>query len=508
MEVTQHKSSFAREWAPILILVAILLISRLPAIFHPMQINLDESQMLAQAMRYQEDFVPWRSVDGTTSGPLNTWYLILFRRLGFSYGYSQVHAVAAITYILIVFTGYLAARRLLGRQYAICGAIAATVWLAVNQGDDFIHYSSELVPCLLINLALVFASRAYRSQLLGAACLGLVPWSKLQATPIALALGFWLVARVFLGDGPKVSFRWSRALGLMAASIVPTGAFLLLIFFGGAWEDFWNSYVTANLYYAGPFSISRILSRLGVIAFSSEMAPWLVVLASVWLLHLWRRGFYLPSGHSAWLDPAILAWLLVAATLFACARPLTNWPHYVILFLPALQLLTAATCRSCFAIAPATAFRVTGLVALTYFITQVKDIQFPVRPPSNPPAEVVQAINEVAPPGAKVHVWGWFPSIYIQRQQAPLTRQTISHYLSTSGPTQQFLRDRYMSDLEKNPPDVFLNTRTNADHFLNCAPLMDFPELSRFVREKYRWSRHLDTLWGPVDIYVRESVSQ
>ena len=39
------------------------------------EINLDESQLLAQAMRYKADLMPWRSVDGGSSGPLNTWLL-------------------------------------------------------------------------------------------------------------------------------------------------------------------------------------------------------------------------------------------------------------------------------------------------------------------------------------------------------------------------------------------------------------------------------------------------
>ena len=39
------------------------------------ELNPDESQMLAQAMRFVSHPVPWRDVDGTTSGPLNSLLL-------------------------------------------------------------------------------------------------------------------------------------------------------------------------------------------------------------------------------------------------------------------------------------------------------------------------------------------------------------------------------------------------------------------------------------------------
>ena len=60
-----------------LLVFGALLVLRLPQIKWNAEVNPDESQMLAQAMRLLSHPVPWRDMDSTTSGPLNTMWLSL-----------------------------------------------------------------------------------------------------------------------------------------------------------------------------------------------------------------------------------------------------------------------------------------------------------------------------------------------------------------------------------------------------------------------------------------------
>src|SRR5260221_11262387 len=53
----------------------LLLVLPWPSIKDPQELNVDESQMLAQGLRYLSHPIPWRDVDGTTSGPLNSLLL-------------------------------------------------------------------------------------------------------------------------------------------------------------------------------------------------------------------------------------------------------------------------------------------------------------------------------------------------------------------------------------------------------------------------------------------------
>ena len=59
------------------VLIGALFLLRLPSLLLPFEFNPDESQMLAQGMKFLVDPVPWRAVDTTTSGPINSWLISL-----------------------------------------------------------------------------------------------------------------------------------------------------------------------------------------------------------------------------------------------------------------------------------------------------------------------------------------------------------------------------------------------------------------------------------------------
>jgi hypothetical protein len=47
----------------------LLFFARLHVLTFPLELNVDESGLLAQVLRLSVDPVPWRGFDGTTSGP-------------------------------------------------------------------------------------------------------------------------------------------------------------------------------------------------------------------------------------------------------------------------------------------------------------------------------------------------------------------------------------------------------------------------------------------------------
>src|ERR1700733_12058382 len=72
-------------------IVLVVTVLRLPYIFWPHEMNPDESQMLAQGMKYLVDPVPWRAVDGTSGGPLNSYIISFFLLCGAKVGYVLAH---------------------------------------------------------------------------------------------------------------------------------------------------------------------------------------------------------------------------------------------------------------------------------------------------------------------------------------------------------------------------------------------------------------------------------
>jgi hypothetical protein len=60
----------------------LLLVMRLPVIVFNRELNPDESQMLSHAITLFQDPVYWRSVDGTTIGPLDNYLLVIPKIVG------------------------------------------------------------------------------------------------------------------------------------------------------------------------------------------------------------------------------------------------------------------------------------------------------------------------------------------------------------------------------------------------------------------------------------------
>ena len=81
--LAEERGTRATGWGFAGLMALAVLIFRWPVLFVPMELNPDETQMASQAMKYLLDFVPWRSVDGTTSGPLNSWLLAIPACFGF-----------------------------------------------------------------------------------------------------------------------------------------------------------------------------------------------------------------------------------------------------------------------------------------------------------------------------------------------------------------------------------------------------------------------------------------
>src|SRR2546429_1875317 len=137
------ESRWLSAWLVAPLLALVVLASRLPAISLRSELNPDESQMMAQALRLGIDPVPWRGMDGTTSGPVNTWVLFLAHGLGMPLDYRWVHALAALALAALSVLTYATLRPLAGRAVAAGGGAVAAVALGLAQGANFTPWSSE-----------------------------------------------------------------------------------------------------------------------------------------------------------------------------------------------------------------------------------------------------------------------------------------------------------------------------------------------------------------------------
>lgn len=515
--VSNAKPPVRRAYGLLTLVVLAFLCSRIPAISDPTELNVDESMSLAQVLRYTDDWVPWRAADSTSSGPVGSWYLMPFFAAGLPYGYSGVHVVAALTWAATLCGLFMACARWYGTAAAAGAALIAGAWLGLQQGDDFVHYSSETVPVLLISAALWLGSRGGRPVYPAAFLLGLVPWAKLQAAPIAAVAGLWLVAEVALGRrlfGASTgetnlglrSLRLRNATMVCVAACLPTAFFVLLLWKTDTLGDFYASYIRGNLEYGGAMEVSGMLQRFGRML-TTGLGPWVlgVIAAASIALAI--------SGSVARLRSLALPAAVLAAALFSILRSPYSFPHYQLLLVPPLALTTAAILATladlrgdeklCIRVAGVAAgFTLLGGLGLA--ADQVR-IRLAKPDQASEEQQVVTWIRGELRAEGSIAIWGWKPGIFVADRRPSATRHAIAHFLfSNSEPAAQ-LRRSFMADIQSAPPEIVLDSSACwRERAFQAPPLQDFEALFAFVSANYTQAGTIKASDGTIVVYRRK----
>jgi hypothetical protein len=492
---------------------AAILASRIPAVLCDFEMNVDESQLIAQVRRYQLDLLPWRSVNGDTGGPLNTWFLLLAHGLGMPLGYAWAHALAALALAAAVVLTVCAAGRLFGRDGALIGGFLGTTWVVLHQITDFVQYSSELVPILLVAVALGLIGRSFRFDLLAALVVGMMPWAKLQVVPLGAAMAAWLVARTLWPGGSgavRLPARLRRAALIILSACLPSALLLAAVARGGAWEDFRRAYFITNLSYAGDASLLPFLRRaLDCTVLRGSMAPWCVGLLLAGFLVPWRRS--LAARLSNWRGPGALALAILAAAVAAWARTPTEWAHYDFFLLPGLILATAAIIEpaesapggagrmwACALALVAAYALVLGGPALDSGRHLLKRRSLPQQADG-----LLAAVRRLSPGFRTLAVWGWRPAVYVRGGITPPTRQANCAFLFIESPSRGFLRSRYASDLERSLPDIVLDSGgMSFEKYWHGVHALEAPEIAPVMRRHYALIGTIEAEDGTAYVYA------
>ncbi len=127
-----------------------LRVLRLPQIKWYAELKPDESQMLAQSMRLLSHPVPWRDMDSTTSGPLNTMWLTLPMYFGAPATWQTARWVLWGTTCLTLLFLYLTLCCFGSRADAQFASLPSVLFYALSDSADFVHYNTEALSVLLL----------------------------------------------------------------------------------------------------------------------------------------------------------------------------------------------------------------------------------------------------------------------------------------------------------------------------------------------------------------------
>jgi hypothetical protein len=531
---TPPKPRSTASWTFLAVVVWVFLL-RLPAVFWPQEMNVDESQMLSQGMKFLVDPIPWRSVDGTSGGPLNSYLLSFFLLLGFPPGYALLHAVAAVLAGLQVALAHRSLSRLApGKPVGWC-LLPMILVFGVLGNREFLFYSSEMLPTLLLasgfhGFVVWLDPRCERHPaaearllFLTGACLGAAPWCKMQALPITGVLGLAVFVTVLNSRrwlGSPLSPRLPGA-AFVAGAFAPAALILGPVALAGAFKDFWSSYIRGNLTYAGGFDAARTFDNFCELLSYPELWGFLtMLLIATGLALLDRRRSKTPPSPREWvlLGSSTLFFL---AALFAVCRPMGMYPHYATFLLYPLTLLGGASLVKRMGLpasggwTPSLPLRRAG-VGLALAILSVpagmrlREIRGQEMPPDSNEllaAEVLKLRRER--PVRGLTVWGWAPGVHVLTGMPPATRDAIGHFVISPGSMQNYFRQRFMDDLRREMPDVFIDAVARGaliwwDWTENSGYESD-PSLKQFVEDQYDLYASVTLTRGhkPARIFVR-----
>jgi hypothetical protein len=456
-------SPIKRRHAVLVACLAILLlfvVFRWHAITYNECIMVDESTFLVDAIRANSSgYVPWYNYDNITSGPLNVLPVALLLKLGFPANHQTVHLYATLVMALAHVFLLIAVVRICGLWPGVAIGVGGALIFALQQAPDFSHYSSGLVPFLLLAAGWVAGLRKSADgfvettvprlffAFLFFAC---APLAKMQAGPPAVACCLTLATLFTLQQFHRRDF--ARMLcgwgAILAGGLVPP-----LIVVASIWAAGDPAYFLASIgaltSYAGAPPLVRTLKDVVFLVINAEsrfifapaIAAAFAVSALVYGFARRTRPEYTKSVARTVLLLGMLLW--VAAALYAVALPDKMAGIYeVFLYAPVLFALGAFVAwldterlpsefRSFLPVVIACAFGAVASVmlgpALKKNVTNVG--QEPISSlPMDAENRTASALKEMmASPEDKLWVWGWAPAVHVHSGLLPATRIPFMH---------------------------------------------------------------------------------
>jgi hypothetical protein len=531
-------------------MLIVLLAFRWPIIFDNRQYpDPDESQLIAGASMMRHDPVFWRSVDGSTHGPVDEWPLVAALFVRGSLDFTAARMVSTLLNWVELVTAWLIFRHLYKASAAGLLVLPLLAAHAFTHAWSFVAYCSEHVPDALLALGCWSLLTAWRQSGAGppslarlftaGVLLGAVPFAKLQGTPIAavaVAGAVWFTLFDHSSDWHR---RW-RALGAIFSGAATVPAIILgMVMACGLWSDFIYSYILDNIRFGSGQLTPRTFINLDSIHFAggreftwTEAPRMLIELGGsifgfneffLWLVVVGACGLLLFPWFTRWHRRCAM---LSAAMLFfaalAAMAPGRAFIHYLQLAIFPAGLFGGLIAGAVLQNVPREGFitgvsvRVLRAVVIVAFLScalgpqiwwrvhepQPFIGQFTATQGALAQSEVSREILRRASPGERLAIWGWMPMFWVETGLLQATRDGNSQRQSDPYRYRDYFRARYLRDLSRTRPPVFIDAVGVGNlYYENRAKIAHetFPELRDYIADNY----HLVQDVGGTRVYVR-----
>ena len=488
-------------WIHVALAALMLLAMRLPVICFNNQLNVDESQMVANLRVFRLDPIYWKSIDGGTIGPVAYYIAWLATYFFEPLDFTSIRWLGFVCLVFNLILFYQIAKKTTGVIAANFSTFLLVCFFSFLSHPDFLHYSSEQLPVLLINLTIYLQVLEWRKstrriqQLLIGFIIGLIPYVKIQAIPICGIMAIFQLIQLYTKDPhDRVKNIGFLFIGLISF----TGIFILWANYVSVLDDFWIYYIEDNLLYTAknktPYGIVKFVKFMGK---SFDFFALLVgggllfILAAITNFKAFRRN-----------DFAYFS-LLFFSGLFAATITRNNFPHYLYLvifpigFVFAFSLTALAGPYEKYRFVPIiilVGWFVVGDLSLHQISTHLDRMKRETKLSMSP---VGNYLHQISKSGDRMSVWGWQGKLYLEADilQASTENHTL-HCMQPSMLKNTHIK-RYLEDLERSKARILVDASQDDPGYL--ATLEKVPEIDQYVKAHYT----LDTTISNNRIFIR-----
>ena len=469
------------RWAALALLGAAITL-RIPAVFMRRWFNPDEAAiaMTAQALRRGQTLY----VDMADRKP--PLAALIYRLSSWLTGTDDARLprlIAAVLLGLAAWVVAVAVARRAGRRAGWWSGVLLIAAAMAGSPADFAaaNFSNLAVPFAAVAVV-ALRSRSMRSAVLGGAALGLAVLCR-QSWMFSIPAA---AASVLLG-GDLLAHRLRRLAGAAVGGAVPFAVVPLLAPFG----EFWRWTFTGN----GGFLFSAI--QPGETAGRAA--------ASVGLFLAWHLALVGAAvARPRWRVDADL-WLWVLCGLAAVVAGFRFFGHYWLQVVPPLAVLGGLSLgRARWPVRRVAATVMAATAVVAWVSTTIPDVYRD----RHDTAALVRAIDGLATPDQRVFIWGSFPELAVEVHR-PIAGGMVhtdfvvgrsgghSEGRATLGEAMPGALADMLADLQAEAPAVIVDTSTSADLGYTNYPIDVLPQLSTWVRARYRIDAVVDgvTLW-------------
>lgn len=507
-----HPARWNRPWIFAGLLLLTIVAFRWPRLFWNTEIgDPDESQILAAAMTLRRDPWFWRSLDGATHGPFVSLPLMLASFAGWPLDYTGARMMG----VLLTWAGLICTWASLKSFYddgtARLAVLPVFALLAFTRFWGFIQFYGEPITALLLAAAvwlLIAPLPRLRGVRLvaGGACLGAVPFAKLQGVPIGLWIGSWSLGTLLADRNRAWNERWRSAGWLVGGAFLVPMTALLYLCTTGIWSDFWDGYILGNLVYAGDgmfdwADAARAFMEMGRAPenFNSFLVPAAIALTLFLVPFTWLRA---EEQHRT-----VFALGLGGVALYATMAPRRDFPHYLLLLLFPVAYAVGVVWGNSLAAAtrdalPFVTARCAKTMSIVIFVGIGLAPQMRWRMPTLEPllgnyrtsrgalqvGAVGAELRRLSRPGERCAIWGWAPRYYVESRLPQGTRDGATAWAIT-GQRTSYYRQRFLADLERGTPALFVDAVGKGNWAFTRRATQGhetFPALGEFVMSHYR----------------------